>query len=94
VTAPNLTHAMCWAFRPDNSGPPSSVDEVVSYFNVARAAFPGATVLASTHDRFVQELETVQAELPVAAGEVGDTWATSQTADPWKWIFYREASRG
>ena len=93
VTAPKLAHAMCWAFRPDNSGPPSSVDEVVAYFDVARAAFPGAAVHASTHDRFVDQLETVQAELPVAAGEVGDTWATSQTADPWKWIFYREASR-
>ena len=86
-----LSHAMCWAFRPDNSGPPSSVSEVVAYFNVARAAFPGAAVHASTHDRFVRQLETVQATLPLAAGEVGD--ATSQTADPWKWIFYREASR-
>ena len=49
-----LSHAMCWAFRPDNSGPPSSVSEVVAYFNVARAAFPGAAVHASTHDRFVR----------------------------------------
>jgi hypothetical protein len=93
VTAPKLAHAMCWAFRPDNSGPPDSADEVVSYFEVARATFPGATVRASTYDRFVQQLETVEAELPVATGEVGDTWVTSQTADPHKWIFYREASR-
>ena len=93
VTAPMLTHAMCWAFRPDNSGPPSSVGEVVAYFDAARAAFPGAAVHASTHDRFVEQLETVRAGLPVATGEVGDTWATSQTADPWKWVFYREASR-
>jgi hypothetical protein len=93
VTAPGLAHAMCWAFRPDNSGPPASVDEVVSYFNVARSAFPGAVVHASTHEHFVEQLATVQARLPVATGEVGDTWATSQTADPWKWIYYREASR-
>ena len=66
---------------------------MLSYFNVARAAFPGAVVHASTHDRFVQQLETVQAELPVASGEVGDTWVTSQTADPWKWVYYREAAR-
>lgn len=85
VTASKISHAMCWAFRPDNSGPPSSAAEVVAYFNVARAAFPGATVYASTHDRFVQQLETVQAALPTVTGEVGDTWVTSQTADPWKW---------
>lgn len=66
---------------------------MVACFNVARAAFPGATVHASTHDRFVQQLETVHAELPVATGEVGDTWVTSQTADPWKWAYYREAAR-
>jgi hypothetical protein len=50
-------------------------------------------VRASTHDRFVQQLETVQAALPVVTAEVGDTWVTSQSADPWKWVFYREASR-
>jgi hypothetical protein len=73
VTAPTLRHAMCWAFRPDNSGPPESIDEVVAYFNVTRAAFPGATVHASTHDRFVQQLETVRAELPVATGTLHAT---------------------
>jgi hypothetical protein len=93
VTATKLAHAMCWAFRPDNSGPPLNVDEVVSYFDAARAAFPGAVVEASTYDRFVRQLTAVAHELPTAAGEVGDTWVTSQTADPNKWIFYREASR-
>lgn len=93
VTAPKLAHAMCWAFRPDNSGPPDSVDEVLSYFAVARKTFPGAAVEASTYDRFVQQLATVEPELPTVTGEVGDTWVTSQSADPHKWTFYREASR-
>eukprot|EP01043_Picozoa_sp_COSAG02_P010638 COSAG02_NODE_378_length_23535_cov_35.310164_9_plen_1246_part_00 len=93
VTAPKLGHTMCWAFRPDNSGPPVSVDEVLSYFQVARTVFPGAEVEASTYDRFVQQLETVKPQLPTVMGEVGDTWVTSQSADPRKWTFYREASR-
>ena len=58
VTAPKLAHALCWAFRPDNSGPPDSAAEVASYFAVARAAFPGATVEASTYDRFVRLTST------------------------------------
>jgi len=40
-----------------------------------------------------QQLATVEPELPTVTGEVGDTWVTSQTADPTKWTFYREASR-
>ena len=48
---------------------------------------PWCSAGESTH------LAQVESELPTAVGEVGDTWVTSQTADPWKWIFYREASR-
>lgn len=44
VTFPGFTHALCWAFRTDNSGPPESVDEVMSYFEIARYQFPGAEV--------------------------------------------------
>jgi hypothetical protein len=48
VQFPGFTHALCWAFRTDNSGPPESVDEVMSYFEIARYQFPGAEVSQST----------------------------------------------
>ena len=35
----------------------------------------------------------MRAALPVSTGEVGDTWMTSTTADPYKIAYYREAAR-
>ena len=93
VTFDGLSHALCWAFRTDNSGPPMSVQEVDDQFAIAQWQFPGARVFASTYDNFTIQLESVRSALPVATGEVGDTWMTSTTADPWKIAFYREASR-
>jgi hypothetical protein len=93
VVVDGLAHAMCWAFRLDNSGPPESADEVLAQFEVARFQFPGATVFASTYDNFTAQLEAIRPRLPVTTAEVGDTWMTSTTADPWKMIFYREAAR-
>jgi len=74
VTFPNLTHAMCWAFRTDNSGPPLSVQEVLDQFAYAREQFPNAKVIASTYENFIKELTTVRDQLPVVTSEVGDNW--------------------
>ena len=93
VTFPNLTHALCWAFRTDNSGPPMDADEVDHQFAIAQWQFPGANIFASTFDNFTAQLDTVRDQLPVSTSEVGDTWATSTTADPWKIAYYREAAR-
>jgi hypothetical protein len=60
---------------------------------IAQWQFPGARVFASTYDNFTAQLNTVRAALPVSTGEVGDTWMTSTTADPYKIAFYREAAR-
>ena len=93
VTFDGLSHALCWAFRTDNSGPPMDADEVFRQFDIARWQFPGAAVFASTYDNFTAVLATVEASLPVTTGEAGDTWMTSTTADPVKQVFYREAAR-
>ena len=88
-----LSHALCWAFRTDNSGPPMNAQEVYDQFAIAQWQFPGARIFASTYDNFTAQLNTVRAALPVSTGEVGDTWMTSTTADPYKIAFYREAAR-
>lgn len=71
-------------------------DEVFRQFDIARWQFPGADVFASTYDNFNDALGAFQAAtgaLPVTSAEVGDTWMTSTTADPWKMAFYRECAR-
>ena len=37
VVFPPLTHALCWAFRGDNSGPPMNADEVEKQFDIVSA---------------------------------------------------------
>jgi hypothetical protein len=94
VTVPGFNHALCWAFRIDNSGPPESVDEVLNDFSIARWQFPGAQVYASTFDNFTAALAPVApALLPVTTRESGDNWVQSTTAAPLKAVFYREAAR-
>lgn len=55
--------------------------------------FPNATIVASTFDAYVDQLQTVAASLPVFTQEVGDVWITSTTADPVKMMWNRIASR-
>ena len=93
VTHPATSHALCWAFRTDNSGGPMDADEVFAQFDIARWQFPGVRVYATTFDDYFDKLASIADQLPVTTAEAGDTWMTSTTADPWKMAFYREASR-
>jgi hypothetical protein len=77
VTHPATSHALCWAFRTDNSGPPMDADEVFRQFDIARWQFPGAQVYASTYSNFTAVLAGIEAALPVTTAEAGDTWMTS-----------------
>ena len=70
-----------------------NAQEVYDQFAIAQWQFPGARIFASTYDNFTAQLNTVRAALPVSTGEVGDTWMTSTTADPYKIAYYREAAR-
>jgi hypothetical protein len=44
VILDNYPEALCFAFRTDNSGPPVSVDEILSYYEILRAEFPSAQI--------------------------------------------------
>lgn len=56
TVAPNTTHALCFAFRTDNTGPPTSLVELDSYYNILSEQFPRAKVFASTLDDFIDNV--------------------------------------
>ncbi|KAK6980368.1 hypothetical protein BgiMline_021379 [Biomphalaria glabrata] len=89
VIADGLSEILCFAFRTDNTGPPVTIQEVLGYYEILRAEFPGAELVASTFDNFVQALETVKSTLPVRWSEIGDTWIQGVASDPWKYSRYR-----
>ena len=83
VVVPGMSHALAFAIRGDNSGPPSYL-EVLENYEAIYKLFPNAEVVASTYDAFVVELEKFKSELPVYTEEIGDTWIYGTGSDPWK----------
>lgn len=93
VVVPGFSHALVYGFRGDNSGPPN-VTEVLKDYKTMRELFPNAKqIIPSDFDSFVQELETIQNQLPVVSEEIGDTWIYGVSSDPWKIAQYREILR-
>lgn len=92
LTAPGLSEALLFAHSNDNEGP-QSVAGVVDAFRRAAERFPGATVMASTMDRFAAALGPIRQHLPVVTQEIGDTWIHGAGSDPTKVARYRELCR-
>lgn len=93
TVAPRTGHALCFAFRTDNTGPPTSLEEIDTYYQILSEEFPQAKVFASTLDNFVDNIAISDA-LPTVTGEIGDTWIQGIAADPRKMAEYRAAARG
>ena len=69
------------------------MQEVWTQWDILRWQFPGASIIASTYDAYVDQLVTIADTLPVFEAEVGDVWITSTPADPVKMAWNRLASR-
>ena len=88
VVVPGMSHALAFAIRNDNSGPPSLL-EVIENYEAIHKLFPKAEVVASNYDTFVVELEKFKSQLPVYTEEIGDTWIYGTGSDPWKVAQFR-----
>ena len=94
VILPGLGHAMVTAWRGDNAGPPSSVQEIEGDFASIRSRYPGASVFSSTFDNFTSHFvynSSLLAQLPVVTSELGDTWLHGAASDPVRTAFFKRA---
>ena len=82
---------LVFAFRSDNSGPPESISEIQTVFDIIHDEYPQAKVFASTLDNFVNSINV--SALPTVCGEIGDTWIQGVASDPRKTALYRAISR-
>ncbi|XP_025113231.1 uncharacterized protein LOC112575523 isoform X2 [Pomacea canaliculata] len=80
---------LCFAFRTDNSGPPDTLAEVLSNFELVRGQFPNAVVQGSTLDEYVSSLKASGTTYPTVTQEIGDTWIMGVQSDPKKMAMYR-----
>ena len=83
--------ALVFAFRTDNSGPPLSLDEIHTAYDILERQFEGAKISASTLDNFVSSV--TKESLETVVGEIGDTWIQGIASDPRKMALYRYGAR-
>ena len=83
--------ALVFAFRTDNSGPPLSIEEISTSYEIIRGEYEGAKIFASTIENFAAKV--TKSSLPVITDEIGDTWIQGVASDPRKMSLYRAAIR-
>ncbi|XP_074653316.1 uncharacterized protein LOC141907538 isoform X2 [Tubulanus polymorphus] len=85
--------ALCFAFRSDNQGPPSNIQEILFNYEVLRAEFPNARLHSSAIDDYIAAIWNYRHELPVVDKEIGDTWIQGIQSDPLKMAKFRAFMR-
>ncbi len=73
VYHPALKQGMAFLYTMDNQNPPD-VETITAYWHSLQAQFPNSNLIMSSLDAFAQQLMTVEDQLPVYTGEIGDTW--------------------
>lgn len=73
---PGSEHALAYNWRGDNAGPPMSANETLNDFAIVQKAFPGASVVSSTFEEFVEAVmaDGADALLPEITRDLADTW--------------------
>ena len=94
IVSPSGRVALASYVSADNTGPPASRSEVVRIFGTVRGLFPNATVVGSTWDRFVADLDDADiAALPRYSSAWGDPWVAGVSSDPARMAKYRALAR-
>jgi hypothetical protein len=86
IGTPDLDEVLCYAWRGDNYGPPTSLNETSVDFELFQKQFPNAEIIASTLTNYFELLnaDAVKENLPVLTSEIGDTWMYGVPSDPFK----------
>ena len=77
--------ALCFQFRTDNTGPPTTPEEVLTGFTIAKTQFPSKNtkIIAGSLPDFFADAAT-NPDLPTVTGEIGDVWIPGIASDPLK----------
>jgi len=85
IAVPGSSDIMIVDWRGDNAGPPTSAQELITDFAQIEGEFPGAKVIPSTFDIFLDALSDIpDANFPILTEEIGDTWIHGVATDPLK----------
>ena len=93
IRVPGSTHALVFHYNSDNSGPPTSVSEVVNFWNSTQQRYPNANLILSSLDDFALAILPIAETLPQITGEIGQSWSYGAPADPLKLAGFRATRR-
>jgi hypothetical protein len=92
VQIEGMSDILYFAHTSDNHGP-QSVEDIQQMYRELSEKYPGASIEASTLDRFASKIWGVKSSLPIVREEIGDSWIHGVASDPGKVMRYRELLR-
>lgn len=92
IIVPGFNHILHFEFTLDNLGP-QTPEEVKGIYSKLHRDYPNAVIMASTMDRYTEELLRIKDKLPVITSEIGSTWIYSAGTDPMKYASLRALMR-
>eukprot|EP00948_MAST-09A_sp_MAST-9A-sp1_P004169 g4169.t1 len=93
IEVEGFSEVLCFGFRSDNAGPPTSIEMLLRWYEIARIQFPGAEVRSSTFQNYIEALMPFKKTLPTVSSEAGDVWIQGIASDPYKMAYNRALNR-
>ncbi|CAF1342632.1 unnamed protein product [Rotaria sordida] len=74
VIVPQIGVGLAFAFRTDNQGPPMSIAEIHQTYEILRQSYPGARIIASSFQNFLEDISTIGDELELFDHDISNLW--------------------
>lgn len=82
VIIPQIGVGLAFAFRTDNQGPPMSISEIHQNHEILRQSFPGARIISSSFQNFLEDISGISSELELFDRDISDSWLQGIGSDP------------
>ncbi|CAF1051516.1 unnamed protein product [Rotaria sordida] len=82
VIVPQIGVGLAFAFRTDNQGPPMSIAEIHQTYDILRQSYPGARIIASSFQNFLEDISSTADELELFNHDISDLWLQGIGSDP------------
>ncbi|CAF2141551.1 unnamed protein product [Rotaria magnacalcarata] len=93
IIVPQIGIGLAFAFRTDNQGPPMSISEIHQNHEILRQSYPGAEIISSSLQNFLEDISGVTDELALFDGDISDSWLQGIGSDPKRVQQYQAVQR-
>lgn len=65
-----------------HTGPPMSVAEIRQNHEILRQSYPGARIISSSYQNFLEDISGIESELELFDRDISDSWLQGIGSDP------------